>query len=220
MLCKSQPTALLLISAALGLGGYTAVLASVCYPAYVPGSTYAVGAWVSKSITTTSPILYTACTPGVSACPPSGFSTEGGNSTTATHNYQCNSNYWCSNVGFAPGSVYSDIAWTKENPACVVSLTWCPTPVLFTFNITLPWKMSPSSLQILLTLSKFTLSNHPGYRNLCLQLRWLLWIHHRTWCALHRWLQIRQGCDDDSHAHAHRHWYFSLVCCYGLCFRR
>jgi len=120
MLCKSQPVALLLLSAA-GLGVYT-TLASVCYPAYVPGSRYAVGAWVSKSVTMTSSILYTACTPpGVGACPPSGFQMEGGNSTTAKHNYQCNSNDWCSNIGFAPGSLYSDIAWTKENPACAVS---------------------------------------------------------------------------------------------------
>jgi hypothetical protein len=93
--------------------------AAGCYPAYSPGSAYTVGSSVSQSITTTTPLLWTSC--AVSAGCPTGWTQTGGVSSTATHNFACISNDWCSNAGFAPGSVYSDIAWTKEATACSVS---------------------------------------------------------------------------------------------------
>ena len=96
--------------------------AAGCYSSYSSGSAYAVGDWVSMSTTVTSPVTYTACSPpGMGSCPSNGFVTVGGVTTTSVNNYQCNSQYWCSNSGFAPGSVYSDLAWTKESAACTVS---------------------------------------------------------------------------------------------------
>lgn len=45
----------------------------------------------------------------------------GGTSSTAvTYNYVCTSDDWCGNVGFAPGGVYGDLAWTMEGE-CTVS---------------------------------------------------------------------------------------------------
>lgn len=107
------------------LWGYTS--AAGCYPAYSSGSTYAVGASVSVSSTTstTTPVVYTPCTtPGVGTCTVNGFVVTGGvtTTTTASYNYVCFSEYWCSNAGFAPGSTYSEYAWTKDSTACTVSV--------------------------------------------------------------------------------------------------
>ena len=93
--------------------------AAGCYPAYSPGSAYRVGSSVSQSITTTTPLVWTSCAVGAGC--PTGWTQTGGVATTAIHNFACISNDWCSNTGFAPGSVYTDIAWTKEATACSVS---------------------------------------------------------------------------------------------------
>jgi len=93
--------------------------AAGCYPAYSPGSAYTVGTSVSQLITTTTPLLWTSCAVGAGC--PTGWTQTGGVATTATHNFACISKDWCSNAGFAPGSVYTDIAWTKEATACSVS---------------------------------------------------------------------------------------------------
>jgi len=96
--------------------------AAACNPAYVSGSTYAVGDGVSASITTTTAVVYSPCsTPGVGSCTAAGFILTGGVSNTATYNYVCSSEYWCSNSGYAPGGTYSDLAWTQDSTACTVS---------------------------------------------------------------------------------------------------
>ena len=96
-----------------------------CYPSYSAGTKYSVGSWVSTSITTTTPITYTECSPaGSGSCPATGYKQEGGVSTTANYNFQCISNDWCSQSGFAPGGTYSSTAWTQESTACTVSVVW------------------------------------------------------------------------------------------------
>lgn len=110
------------LSIALGSTLLSYADAAACNPAYASGSTYAVGDGVSVSVTTTTPVVYTPCsTPGVGTCTAAGFVLTGGVSTTATYNYACSSEYWCSNSGFAPGGTYSEYAWTKDTTACTVS---------------------------------------------------------------------------------------------------
>lgn len=107
------------LSIALGSTLLSYADAAACNPAYASGSTYAVGDGVSVSVTTTTPVVYTPCTtPGVGTCTAAGFVLTGGVSTTATYNYACSSEYWCSNSGFAPGGTYSEYAWTKDTTAC------------------------------------------------------------------------------------------------------
>lgn len=91
-----------------------------CYPPYKQGKVYFIADWVSVPTTTTTSVSYVACSPGQGTCPLNGWRQEGGITTTATHNYQCHSDTWCSNSGYAPGSVYSDVAWTKEVTVCTV----------------------------------------------------------------------------------------------------
>lgn len=92
-----------------------------CYPPYTQGKAYSIYDWVSASTTTTTDVSYVACPPGQGNCPLNGWRQEGGITTSATYNYQCHSDIWCSNSGYAPGSVYSNVAWTKEMVACSVS---------------------------------------------------------------------------------------------------
>ena len=92
-----------------------------CYPPYTQGKAYSISDWVSASTTTTTDVSYVACPPGQGNCPLNGWRQEGGITTSATHNYQCHSDIWCSNSGYARGSVYSNVAWTKEMVACSVS---------------------------------------------------------------------------------------------------
>ena len=92
-----------------------------CYPPYTQGKAYSISDWVSASTTTTTDVSYVACPPGQGNCPLNGWRQEGGVSTSATYNYQCHSDIWCSNSGYAPGSVYSNVAWTKEMVVCSVS---------------------------------------------------------------------------------------------------
>ena len=92
-----------------------------CYPPYTQGMAYSISDWVSASTTTTTDVSYVACPPGQGNCPLNGWRQEGGVSTSATYNYQCHSDIWCSNSGYAPGSVYSNVAWTKEMVVCSVS---------------------------------------------------------------------------------------------------
>ncbi len=77
---------------------------------------------VSSAVSITTPIVYTASTGGTSGCSAGGWLVTGGVMTTSMHNYVCNSPVWCINVGYAPGGIYSDLAWTKEAAACSVSL--------------------------------------------------------------------------------------------------
>jgi hypothetical protein len=90
-----------------------------CYPVYSPGTTYAAGSSVSESVSTISPYSWVACTPS-DTCP-TGWMQEGGVVTTSTHNFKCSTDAWCNNAAFAPGGIYSDLAWTKEADACSVS---------------------------------------------------------------------------------------------------
>jgi hypothetical protein len=93
-----------------------------CHPVFTPGAAYSEGNQVSQSITTFTPIVWTACT--VSPTCTTGWIQGGGVSTTGTYNYVCISPYWCSNVGYAPGGVYSDLAWKREDAVCSVSSPW------------------------------------------------------------------------------------------------
>jgi hypothetical protein len=95
--------------------------AAGCYPAYSTVGSYSVGSGVSSAVSATTPIVYTACTVGTSGCSAGGWLVTGGVTTTTTYNYVCNSPFWCSNSGYAPGGIYSDLAWTKEAAACSVS---------------------------------------------------------------------------------------------------
>ena len=111
---------------------FQAILASIfighisamgCSPAYYPGgASYTVGTSVSQSVAILNPLVWTSCTIGGIDCL-TGWKKTGGVATTVTHNYVCNSLQWCNNVGYAPGGVYSDLAWTKEAVACSVSTT-------------------------------------------------------------------------------------------------
>jgi hypothetical protein len=93
-----------------------------CHPVFTPGAAYSEGNQVSQSITTFTPIVWTACT--VSPTCTTGWIRGGGVSTTGTYNYVCISPHWCSNVGYAPGGVYSDLAWKREDAVCSVSSPW------------------------------------------------------------------------------------------------
>jgi hypothetical protein len=101
---------------------YLSYAAAECYPAYSPGGTYSKGSAVSQVVTVTTPIVYTACTPPSATCV-NGWIQTGGVTTSSTHNYVCLSDDWCSNVGYAPGGVYTDLAWTKVSTPCTVSRT-------------------------------------------------------------------------------------------------
>jgi len=110
------------LSIALSASLMGSASAAGCNAAYSAGSTYIVGDLVSASVTTTTPVTYTPCsTPGVGTCTANGFVLGGGVTTTESFNYECNSEYWCSNAGFAPGGPYSDLAWTKDSTACTGS---------------------------------------------------------------------------------------------------
>ncbi|KAL3767361.1 hypothetical protein ACHAW5_003285 [Stephanodiscus triporus] len=105
-----------------------------CYPAYSPGTTYVAGSLVSESVSTITPYSWVACTPS-DTCP-TGWMQEGGVVTTSTHNFKCSTDAWCNNAGFAPGGIYSDLAWTKEAGVCsgtavVLVPTPPPTPALW-----------------------------------------------------------------------------------------
>lgn len=98
---------------------YFLASAAGCHPTYTSGSKYSIGTYVSSSITTTTPLSYTPCSPpGTATCPASGYKQEGGVSSTDTYNFQCISEHWCSQSGFAPTTIYWDQAWSKENIAC------------------------------------------------------------------------------------------------------
>jgi len=104
------------------------VSAGGCYPTYSAGSKYGIGSWVSSSISSTTPITYTACSPaGSGTCPASGYKQEGGVTTTATYNFNCISEYWCSQSGYAPTTIYASMAWSQEATACSGSATVAPS---------------------------------------------------------------------------------------------
>ncbi len=100
------------------------VAAVGCYPPYISGGAYSKGSAVSQAVTTTTPIVYTVCTTPSSTCV-NGYEQTGGVATTVTHNFVCSSDVWCSTVGYAPSSIYSDLAWTKDSTACAVSRLCC-----------------------------------------------------------------------------------------------
>ena len=108
---KFQPIVLSLVFAYASAAG--------CFPAYSAGGSFSVGSSVSSAITTTTPVVYTACT--VSPTCLTGYVQTGGVTTTTSYNFVCKSNDWCNNVGYAPGGTYSDLAWTKEAASCSVS---------------------------------------------------------------------------------------------------
>ena len=107
--------------------------ASGCYPTYHPYARYSVGDAVSQIVTTTTPISYTPCT--VSSTCTTGYTQTGGFLASSTHNFVCYSPYLCSSADYAPGGVYSDIAWAKEDAACTADAAVIHAP-----------RYSPSSL--------------------------------------------------------------------------
>jgi hypothetical protein len=90
----------------------------LCHPAYSPGAAYSEGTSVSQLITAVTPVVWTAC--AVSPTCTTGWTQTGGVATTGTYNYLCISPFWCGNVGYAPGGVYSDLAWKREADDCSV----------------------------------------------------------------------------------------------------
>ena len=113
---KFQPIVLSLVFAYASAVG--------CFPAYSGGGSYSVGSSVSSAISTTTPVVYTACT--VSPTCLTGYVQTGGVTTTTSYNFECKSNVWCNNMGYAPGGIYSDLAWTKDPAACSVSSPAAP----------------------------------------------------------------------------------------------
>ena len=90
---------------------------SGCYPTYSPGASYSVDDWVSATVTTTTPQNFVQQTDGT-------WLDTGGVTTTTTHNYKCISADWCSNSGYAPGSLYESSAWSKDATVCSVSFVF------------------------------------------------------------------------------------------------
>jgi hypothetical protein len=88
------------------------------------GGAYAIGNSLSQSITTTIPLASAPCTVRGAGCH-KGRKQAGGVATTAMYNFVCSFPEWCSNVDYAPGSIHSDLAWTKEAVACSVSTSVC-----------------------------------------------------------------------------------------------
>lgn len=110
----------LLIVHAAAIFGHAHASSAGCYPNYAAGRTYAIGEWASTSATTATPISYVVCSPpGVGKCPSSGLKAEGGFSTSDLYNYQCISDDLCSNDGYAPGSINSELAWTRDSTPCL-----------------------------------------------------------------------------------------------------
>jgi len=113
----------IVLSLALGYAS-----AQGCFPAYTPGASYSVGAAVSSSVSVITPIAWTVCT--VSPTCTTGYVQTGGVTTTTTNNYVCFSPSWCSNIGYAPGTVYEYLAWTKEATTCSGTAAPPPAPVV------------------------------------------------------------------------------------------
>ena len=110
----------LLIVHAAAIFGHAHASSAGCYPNYAAGRTYAIGERASTSATTATPISYVVCSPpGVGKCPSSGLKAEGGFSTSDLYNYQCISDDLCSNDGYAPGSINSELAWTRDSTPCL-----------------------------------------------------------------------------------------------------
>ena len=102
-------------------------------PAHVAGDSYAPGAKISAPKTTETTMLVD-CVTGISNCPTSGKKTL---TTTSivTYNYACatsQNSAFCGQSAFAPGSLYSAKAWTKEITPCTVSKLSC-----FLFSVSL-----------------------------------------------------------------------------------
>ena len=77
-------------------------------PRYISGGTYLKGSAVSHTITTTTPIVYIACT--VSPTCTTGWIKTGGILMPVKYNFVCFSDDWCGSVGYTPGDVYSYLA--------------------------------------------------------------------------------------------------------------
>ena len=122
---KFQPIVLSLLIAYASATG--------CYPAYSPENikNYVEGTLVSQVVTVTTPIAWTACE--VSPTCITGWEQTGAITTSSTHNFQCSSPHFCINPGYAPGSIYTNEAWTKEDAQCSVSF-----PTLFHLEYTKP----------------------------------------------------------------------------------
>ncbi|KAL9190463.1 hypothetical protein ACHAXT_007674 [Thalassiosira profunda] len=89
---KNRCTALI----AAVLGSAAVAQATGCHEAYVAGGDYSEGDWVSVVSTVTD---------------------EAGAERMARINYECIAGIWCKDVGYAPGSVYSALAW-EERAEC------------------------------------------------------------------------------------------------------
>jgi hypothetical protein len=74
---KFQPIVLSLVSAYASAAG--------CYPAYSAGGSFSVGSSVLSAITTTTPVVYTACTVSHSCL--TGYVQTGGVTTTTSYNF-------------------------------------------------------------------------------------------------------------------------------------
>ncbi|KAL3758672.1 hypothetical protein ACHAWU_005258 [Discostella pseudostelligera] len=81
---------------AISTVGITA--ATECYPTFHSGKSYMNGEWASASARTVTPIF--------------------------VYNFQCTSDDdMCSNDDYAPGSINSDLAWTRDSTPCSVNQT-------------------------------------------------------------------------------------------------
>jgi hypothetical protein len=112
--------ALWIAHAALVIVGRASAATTDCHPAHVSGRAYANGEWASASITATTPITFINCSPpGIGDCPASGLKTEGGFNHSEIYNFQCTSDSgMCSHDMYAPGSINSELAWTRESSPC------------------------------------------------------------------------------------------------------
>ena len=95
---KIHPIAL--VAALFGPRAAVVAQATGCHPTYVADGDYSEGDWASI----VSPVA-----------------DEDGTERMARINYECVVGIWCKNVGYAPGSVYSSLAWTKHEECDDVS---------------------------------------------------------------------------------------------------
>ena len=95
---KVHPIAL--VAALFGPRASIVAQATGCHDTYVGGEDYSEGDWVSVVSTVTD---------------------EAGAERTVRTNYECTAGTWCKNVGYAPGGVYSILAWMKHSECDDVS---------------------------------------------------------------------------------------------------
>ncbi len=102
----------------------SAYAAAGCHPAYDTAATYSSGDTVSASTLSDTITTETCTPPGVGTCPASGSRAITAK-TTKMYNYACKNGslgLFCGQEGYAPGTLYSGHAWTRESEECSVSV--------------------------------------------------------------------------------------------------